>query len=114
MSDELKGLKHKHAGGRCAYDEYKLDEELRAGEAIQREVVAHLRSSNQSLLLNQKRILEALIETGDLLSRSLAALRVYRVEVLQQTERHLGGEPSHCVPNCAIHVWSSDKGWTRQ
>lgn len=115
MTDSKKKHDHKR-GGRCSYDEYKLDEELREQEEIKTEVIGEMRQQITTLLENQQRLSEALIAEGDLLVQSLSALRIYRERVLEYTTRTIGERQrgnDRCVPGCSRHAWDTTRGWTR-
>lgn len=99
---------------RTAKDEYQYDEELRRESDIKREVIAHLRQQNRELMEDRKRLLDALLHMGEAETRNLAALAVYRQQVLESTRRRLEEGAPCCSYGCAEHVWDTVTGWMRR
>lgn len=100
--------------GRTGYDEYKLDEELRAEEAVKSEVIGEMRTQLKHALENDQVLTTTLIATTSLLQSSLDALQTHRERHLQWVNDQLRDiDSGRCVPGCRRHDWTTEHGWFR-
>lgn len=89
---------------RTKKDEDDYNAGLRREEPIKTEIIVALQAQNKTLLENQARILSSLVAAED-------ALRVYRVQMLEQTQRWINTEWKELF--AGKFVWDDVDGWHR-
>ncbi len=92
---------------RSVKEEKAFSDNLRREEPIKTDVIVELRAQNKMLWANQVSLLTNLINAED-------ALRVYRLNLLEQSKACAGDSATHCVPGCTKHEWRNSDGWHRK